>query len=187
MFQTKRLILRAVEESDYDRMMQLWNDRDVQKSITHDWVVPRGPKFKETVKQRVEGALLYVTVMTRPTPGRYVGQAAIMLQGGVTKNRDAGIGLSLAKEHWGKGYGTEIMKCLIEYAFMEMGFHRMSLSVFSSNTRAVELYKRLGFVEEGRTRESVWQDGGWIDVIQMGLLDREWRALQDQVTSSTPQ
>jgi len=103
-----------------------------------------------------------------------------MLQGGITKNRDAGIGLSLVKDHWGKGYGSEIMKCLLEHAFMEMGFHRLSLSVFASNTRAVELYKRLGFLEEGRTREGIWQDGGWVDVIQMGLLDREWKELQGQ-------
>jgi len=186
MFTTDHLILRAVQQYDVDNMLALWNDQDIQKSITLDWVLPRGPKFKETIMHRAESAFLYVTAVTRSEKtgydSTYVGQAGLSIQANITKNRDASIGLILAKDQWGKGYGKEIMKCLMDHAFKELGFHRLSLTVIATNARAVKLYRELGFVEEGRTREGVWQDGAWQDAIQMGMLEREWRA-KDQTPS----
>jgi len=42
----------------------------------------------------------------------------------------------------------------------------------------VHLYKRMGFVEEGRIRESVWLDRKWYDEVHLGILESEWEALR---------
>jgi RimJ/RimL family protein N-acetyltransferase len=58
-----------------------------------------------------------------------------------------------------------------------MGLHRIDLRVLEFNTGAIACYRRCGFVEEGRERESCCIDGQWYDDVVMGVLDREFHAL----------
>jgi len=51
--------------------------------------------------------------------------------------------LAIAPEQWGKGYATEAITFLVDYAFVELGMHKVSLSVFAGNERAVDLYRRM--------------------------------------------
>lgn len=75
---------------------------------------------------------------------------------------------------WGKGYGTDAMQILIRFCFMELNLHRVSLSVFAYNTRAIKSYEKLGFVHEGAKREALYRDGIYHDMLLMGMLRREW-------------
>ena len=56
-----------------------------------------------------------------------------------------------------------------------MGLDRIELEVFASNVRAVELYRRTGFVEEGRRRCARKLDGVCDDILMFGILRNEWR------------
>ena len=76
----------------------------------------------------------------------------------------------------GRGYGREAMELALRYAFHELGLHRVSLDVIADNLPAVQLYRKLGFQEEGRLRERVLRDGKRTDLIYMGLLCRDWEA-----------
>lgn len=58
---------------------------------------------------------------------------------------------------------------------MAAGLHRMRIGCFSFNEGARRLYEQLGFVLEGRNREAVWKNGAWYDIIDMGMLEGEWR------------
>lgn len=75
---------------------------------------------------------------------------------------------------WGQGYGTETAELMLEHAFERLGLHRVGLSVFAFNERAIRSYEKAGFHIEGRLRESIQRDGRYWDEIQMGALAREW-------------
>jgi len=91
------------------------------------------------------------------------------------KNRNAECIIDIGdKESWGKGYGAETMKLLLDLGFLEMNLHRISLRVFSFNSRAIKLYEKLGFQQEGRSRESIFRDGKWHDIIHMSILQSEY-------------
>ena len=70
----------------------------------------------------------------------------------------------------GKGYGSEAMRLLADHAFGTMGLHRLSCRVLAFNERAIAAYKKVGFVEEGRERESARIENAWEDDVIMGLL-----------------
>ena len=90
-------------------------------------------------------------------------------------HHDAWVGIGLGEpDYWGKGYGTDAMKVFLRYAFCEMNLHRVSLSVFDYNPRAVRSYEKAGFKLEGRGREMILRDGQHFDVIYMGILQHEW-------------
>jgi RimJ/RimL family protein N-acetyltransferase len=77
---------------------------------------------------------------------------------------------------WGKGFGTEATRLMVDHAFGTLGLHRVSLYVFEFNERAIRAYQRCGFVIEGRARESIWRDGRWWDELAMSVLESDWRA-----------
>jgi RimJ/RimL family protein N-acetyltransferase len=62
----------------------------------------------------------------------------------------------------------------LNYAFSELNMHRIQLTVFSYNERAIALYERLGFRREGTHREQILRDGKRYDMYLYGLLRREW-------------
>jgi RimJ/RimL family protein N-acetyltransferase len=77
------------------------------------------------------------------------------------------IGTSEAR---GQGHGYRATRLTLNWAFDELDLHCVHLSVSASNTRAVALYKKVGFVECGRYRESRWEDGVRHDEIVMEVL-----------------
>lgn len=90
-------------------------------------------------------------------------------------NRNAWVGIGVGERaYWGKGYGTEVMRLISRYAFEELDLHRLSLTVFEYNPRAIRSYQKAGFVEEGRFRGYVARDGRRWDLVFMGLLREEW-------------
>ncbi|HJW21262.1 MAG TPA: GNAT family protein [Candidatus Limnocylindrales bacterium] len=80
------------------------------------------------------------------------------------------------KDAWGHGHGTEATALMVDHAFRALGLHRVALSVFEFNERAIRAYRRCGFVVEGRAREAIWRDGRWWDELSMSILASEWRS-----------
>ncbi len=80
------------------------------------------------------------------------------------------------RENWGKGIGGEAMTLALDFTFRELNLHRVQLTVFEYNERAIALYERLGFVREGVCREFMQRDGRRYDMYLYGLLRREWEA-----------
>lgn len=80
------------------------------------------------------------------------------------------------RDAWGRGLGTETTELMLAHAFGRLGLHRVGLSVFSFNTRAIRTYDKAGFRIEGRVREAIRRDGRHWDEIHMGVLSDEWHA-----------
>jgi RimJ/RimL family protein N-acetyltransferase len=79
---------------------------------------------------------------------------------------------------WGRGFGTEATQLMLWLAFERMGLHRVGLSVFAFNERAIRSYTKAGFTQEGRLRSAIARDGAWWDEILMGILRDDWLALR---------
>lgn len=78
-------------------------------------------------------------------------------------------GMSLRKSHWGRGIGGMLLDAMIVWARENGVTRKIGLEVQHVNERAIALYRRRGFVEEGRLRREMRIDDQWIDLIQMGL------------------
>ena len=94
------------------------------------------------------------------------------------------IGLG-GRENWGKGYGSDAVRLILRYAFTELNLQRVSLEVSEYNPRAVHVYTKAGFIEEGRLRSSELRGGRRTDLIYMGILREEWERNQARETRSS--
>jgi RimJ/RimL family protein N-acetyltransferase len=76
----------------------------------------------------------------------------------------------LVAAHWrSRGIGTALVEAAIQWA-KARGLHKLTLSVFPHNTAAIGLYRKLGFIEEGRHPKHIRRANGELwDLIDMGL------------------
>jgi ribosomal protein S18 acetylase RimI-like enzyme len=80
------------------------------------------------------------------------------------------IDMAVAREWRGRGVGSALLAAAIEWA-REQDLHKLSLGVFAHNAAAIALYRKFGFVEEGRRVKHYRRAGGELwDAIDMGLL-----------------
>jgi diamine N-acetyltransferase len=75
----------------------------------------------------------------------------------------------------GRGVGRAALRQVMRMVFDELGAHRLWLDVATTNTRARELYRSEGFVEEGILREAARKASGYASLVLMSLLDDEYR------------
>lgn len=71
---------------------------------------------------------------------------------------------------FGHGYGTEVTRMIIDYAFGQVGLHRLALEVFEHNPRAQHVYEKCGFTVEGRLRQALLWEGRRYDALVMAML-----------------
>jgi RimJ/RimL family protein N-acetyltransferase len=80
------------------------------------------------------------------------------------------IGMMVALDWRGRGVGSALVASAIEWG-REQGLHKLTLSVFPHNEAAIGLYRKFGFVEEGRRKKQMRRASGELwDLIEMGLL-----------------
>ena len=80
------------------------------------------------------------------------------------------IGMAIAREWRGRGVGSALMEAAIDWARAQ-DLHKLSLGVFAHNAAALALYRKYGFVEEGRRIKHYRRQSGELwDSIEMGLL-----------------
>lgn len=79
-------------------------------------------------------------------------------------------GVSVVKEHWGKGIGEELIKYLIEWSKETGKIRKINLRVRTDNIRGINLYNKLGFVQEGILKRDFLFNGIFYDSLLMGLL-----------------
>ena len=97
------------------------------------------------------------------------------------QNRQGNLELGIMigdRAYWNKGYGREVVRLLLDYAFHYLGARRIALTTHASNERAIRCYTACGFVEEGRPRKAVWIEGEYIDLVNMSILRDEWQAIR---------
>lgn len=94
-------------------------------------------------------------------------------------NADGIIGIAIGdRDNWGRGYGTDAMRLIVQYAFMELNLRRVTLGVNAYNPRAIQAYEKVGFIREGVVRGDVKRENQRFDSLEMGLLYEDWLALQ---------
>ena len=83
------------------------------------------------------------------------------------------------KEERGKGHGFRAINLLLDQAFNEHNLHKVYLIVAVDNQKSINLFKKCGFLEEGRYRDHYIINGNFIDMFAMGILKNEFKALHN--------
>jgi [ribosomal protein S5]-alanine N-acetyltransferase len=88
----------------------------------------------------------------------------------------AEIGFKLAKAYWHQGIMAEALGRVLEYGFSVMQLNRIEAVVDPKNTACLSLLKKAGFVEEGILREYEHEAKGYVDLVMLSLLKKDYKA-----------
>jgi RimJ/RimL family protein N-acetyltransferase len=175
----QKIRLRAIERDDLPRFVVWLNDPEVRAGISR--FLPIGSAEEEHWFEGLQQEPAYQRPLAIDVRegDRWIHIGSCGFFNFNLQARNAELGILIGnKDFWGRGLGTETMCVLLEYAFQTLNLHRVYLRVYQSNTRAGHIYRKLGFLEEGRLRDDAFSAGAYQDTIVMGILGREWRAQQ---------
>lgn len=174
----ERIILRDYRKEDLSYMRKWVNEYEITKYLSNVFLYPHSitdtENFLEFMLKGSPNTRGFV--IAHKGTQEYIGQLDLLKID--WPNRNASIGITIGtKENLGKGYGTEAIQILQEFAFNRLNLNKLELEVMDYNQRAISCYKKCGFIEEGRIRESHFINGKYTDRIFMGVLKREWEDL----------
>lgn len=105
---------------------------------------------------------------------KLIGNCGIMNISQIDGAAEVGIFIG-EDEYRNKGIGVEVLSLLLDYGFNYLNLHNITLRVLSFNERAMKCYKKVGFREFGRRRESNYINGKYYDEVHMDILRDEFQ------------
>jgi RimJ/RimL family protein N-acetyltransferase len=167
--------LRAFEPDDYKKINTWRRNEDLYRLTTGNRYFVSAEKDRQWVLDKTlhNDTELYLAICLR-ADDLFIGY--VSLSGIDYRNRRAEwSGILIAEsEHRGRGYATDAVYLLLEYAFEELGMHRVSGLWLPENKVSVFVGKMSGFRQEGVLRDYVYKNGRHHDVIVMSVLRPEF-------------
>lgn len=180
LFIGKKIRLTAMTPDDVNIITAWYHDSEFVRLMDSSPAYPRPQKkWEKWLDERHEEKDVYILAIRPLNDDKLLGWLELDGISWTNGTASLGIGIGEAAER-GKGYGGEAITLLLDFAFAELNLHRVQLTVFAYNARALRLYEYLGFTREGVFREFLKRDGQRYDMILYGMLNHEWTVVRSQ-------
>jgi RimJ/RimL family protein N-acetyltransferase len=143
--ETERLILRRLLPDDLDDLFALYRDPEIRRFF------PEGTLTYEETKDELEFFLnghpdhpelgLWATVCTETY--EFIGRCGL-LPWTIGQRQEVEVAYLLAKEHWGRGLGTEAARGIVRYAVGQLGLSRLVCLVTPGNQASANVARNIG-------------------------------------------
>jgi putative acetyltransferase len=159
-----RVTVKGCEPADMEALAALMNLPAVRRG-TLSTGYRRTEQLRAWNDSRREGSVLVCAWLD----DTIVGNASLeMYRPG--RSHAAHLGLAVHDAYHGRGVGTALLRALTDCADNALGLRRIELTVFADNAPAIALYRKSGFVEEGRSRGYAMRDGVLADALHMARI-----------------
>jgi len=165
----ERIYLSPINIDDYEEYTKWINDLDISINLGNAHQIYSLQKEKEYLKEVSKNNFAIIT----EAEDQLIGNCGLMNVDSVHQQAELGIFIG-EKDYWDKGLGAEAVKLLLNYGFNLLNLHNILLKVFSYNERAIKCYKKVGFKEIGRRRESREIASQKYDEVYMDILSSEF-------------
>ena len=165
----EKLYLRGLERSDLEGDYFDWlNDREVTKFIdSGDF--PNNMERMEEYYRNI--ALSHDNVMFAiidKESDKHIGNIKLGPINWIRRMATLGIMIG-DKEFWGKGYGTEAIRLVLDYAFKRLNLQEVSAGVATVHQPSIRAFEKAGFEIEGRVKGQFFLDGEYYDSLYLGV------------------
>lgn len=169
----KKILIREIELSDI-KTINSWrnnqhevdllctNFRFINEEIDHNW-------FQNYLENRFKNIRLAICSNSK----QLIGVVYILNIDYINRHAELSIWIGNSNDR-GKGYGEFGCKAAINHAFNNINLNKIYLKVLETNKVAISLYKKLGFKVDGISRESLFKNGEYLNVLEMSILKGEF-------------
>jgi RimJ/RimL family protein N-acetyltransferase len=171
MLQTTDIQLVLLEENHLDGIMKNWNNRELRRFL--GGFIPysrfQEKEWIESVQTEMKRRASFVFAIERLPKREFLGTIALHNIDWLSRSCTFGIAIH-AEDNWNRGYGTQAIELIIEFAWKSLNLRRIELSVHEFNERAKHVYEKLGFVEFGKANQKYFIDGEYVNTYYMELF-----------------
>jgi RimJ/RimL family protein N-acetyltransferase len=177
--------LRAIEEEDLEFIREIRNDKDLYQFLGTFEIISKRKQIKWFESLQNDDSKMYLIFekygfdeeekKQNPLPNirKKLGYVRVTQIDKI--NMSICVGGDIQKGYRGKGYGKEMYKLIFDLCFNKLNMNRVWLFVLENNERAINLYTKMGFKEEGRQRKAIFKNGNYFDYVMMSILKDEYK------------
>ena len=173
--ESERLWIRRFKDSDLASFMAYRNDSKVARYQSWDSCDDQEARAfireMQSAEPGVPGEWFQFAIESKQTQD-LIGDCGLRVD--EVEPYRAEIGFTLAREYQGKGFASEAVSVLLDYAFDTLGLHRIVAIADCRNAPSVALLERLDLRREGHFLENIWFKGRWADEYLYAVLKDEW-------------
>ncbi len=175
----QRLYLRPLREEDASSEYLSWlNDLEIKKYLESPPITEVGQIRDYIHKQRENPNSLFVGIFDKQT-GQHIGN--VKLEPINWEEKVAVFGTLIGnKQYWGRGYGQEATRLMVDYGFRELGLKKITLGVIEYNVRAINCYKKVGFTIKEIKPQALEHEGKKYDNAVMEITPEDFRKTQEE-------
>ena len=177
-YPTEHLTLRDFTLEDCPRVEEIINDFEVAKTtLSIPYPYPKGgaESFLNFCKEsQAKGLSLNFSIVLKET-NEVIGSIGSLIS---PEHKKAELGYWLGKAYWGKGYGTEAVKKMIEIGFKENDWNRISARAYTNNPASLRVMEKAGMKHEGTHRKELIKWGKTLDTAYYAILREEYEELE---------
>lgn len=169
----KNIYLREVRITDVNDNYYNWmNDNEVTKYLESRFYPQSKEKIEEYVRSINSDPNYVFLAIIEKKNNTHIGNIKL---GPINWfHRVADVGLLIGeKTVQGKGYATEAIRLITEYAFKRLNLHKLTAGCYKENVGSQKTFKKNGYIVERIRKKHCFCDGKYTDVILMGIINEE--------------
>lgn len=164
----KSIYFKSLSTNDVHRIHSYASDENVKRFIGWPLMKTLDETYKhieEMLRRESAGTHLYASVALKSTD-EIIGTA--MIFNFDHEANHAEIGYVFHSNHWGKGYATETVALMNDFAFQSLNLRKLHARVVEANIGSARVLEKNGFVLEGRLRDFYFIDDSYFDSLYFG-------------------
>lgn len=163
----KYIYLSPINPDDAEKYTKWINDLNVSVPLGNGSNIFSLEEERETLERLSKEKYNFAIVKLKDD--ELLGNCSLFNVDLIHKKAELGIFIG-DKNNWGKGFGTEAIKLILEFGFKILNLHNIMLRVYSFNERAIKVYKNIGFKEIGKRKEAYRINSKWFDELYLQIL-----------------
>ncbi|MFW5500400.1 MULTISPECIES: GNAT family N-acetyltransferase [unclassified Maridesulfovibrio] len=171
----KNVYLRPISLEDVSANYVNWmNDPQINQYLESRFSEQTLESIRDFVQSMIDSPENILFAICEKDSGRHVGNIKMGPLNSIHSYAEIGL-LIGEKQCWGKGYGSEAIGLVLEYAFKNLNIHRLTAGAYANNLGSIKAFEKNGFIIEGTYRNHVLHNGVFVDCIRMGIINPDYR------------
>jgi len=172
----ERIYLREIKASDVSETSNYYrwmNDPEVTRYFEYTGLFPVSvEQLLERVTSSIKNPDIVPLAITLPTDGEEPVHIGTVRIGPINwLHRFSEIMITVDRPYWGKGYGTEAVKLMRDYAFNRLNLHKLTAHAYVANKASVRVLEKAGFIIEGIHKNQFLLNGEYTDIFLLGMIN----------------
>jgi len=174
-----RLIIRDLVIGDLENHHKLLSDKNImyylQDILTNNIEKSKANLNNAINDQNSKERKYYFFVIENKDTKEFIGEIGYTVKNNTPYGKLVDMGYFIQKIHWNKGYTTEALKRVIEFAFEENNVYRIYTGCLKENMYSEKVMLKCGFIKEAEFKKYVFHDDKLKDRVAYRMLKNEWK------------